>query len=82
MADVVRDVLAARPPDGGAAVRGLSARSPSAGRRRRDKVGDLDPVITEAAEHWRLERMNVHGPPDPASGRVRVPARARHAGAR
>jgi N utilization substance protein B len=22
-------------------------------------VGNLDPVITEAAEHWRLERMNV-----------------------
>ncbi len=22
-------------------------------------VGDLDPVITDAAEHWRLERMNV-----------------------
>lgn len=22
-------------------------------------VGDLDPIIAEAAEHWRLERMNV-----------------------
>jgi N utilization substance protein B len=22
-------------------------------------VGNLDPVITDAAEHWRLERMNV-----------------------
>ena len=22
-------------------------------------VGELDPVISEAAEHWRLERMNV-----------------------
>ena len=24
-----------------------------------DTVGDLDPVIAEAAEHWRVERMNV-----------------------
>jgi N utilization substance protein B len=24
-----------------------------------ENVGDLDPVISEAAEHWRLERMNV-----------------------
>lgn len=22
-------------------------------------IGNIDPVITEAAEHWRLERMNV-----------------------
>ena len=22
-------------------------------------VGDLDPLITKAAEHWRIERMNV-----------------------
>jgi len=24
-----------------------------------DQVGHLDPLIAEAAEHWRLERMNV-----------------------
>ena len=24
-----------------------------------DTVGNLDPVIVEAAEHWRIERMNV-----------------------
>jgi len=24
-----------------------------------DTVGTLDPVIVEAAEHWRIERMNV-----------------------
>lgn len=24
-----------------------------------DVIGNIDPVITEAAEHWRLERMNV-----------------------
>ena len=24
-----------------------------------DAVGDIDPVIVESAEHWRLERMNV-----------------------
>jgi transcription antitermination protein NusB len=24
-----------------------------------ETVGDIDPVIVEAAEHWRLERMNV-----------------------
>ena len=24
-----------------------------------DTVGSLDPVIVEAAEHWRIERMNV-----------------------
>ena len=24
-----------------------------------DTVGDLDPAIVEAAEHWRIERMNV-----------------------
>ena len=24
-----------------------------------DSVGDLDPVIVEATEHWRIERMNV-----------------------
>jgi N utilization substance protein B len=24
-----------------------------------DTVGTLDPVIAEAAEHWRIERMNV-----------------------
>jgi N utilization substance protein B len=24
-----------------------------------DAVGNLDPVIAEAAEHWRIERMNV-----------------------
>lgn len=24
-----------------------------------ESVGSLDPVIAEAAEHWRLERMNV-----------------------
>ena len=24
-----------------------------------DTIGDLDPVIIEAAEHWRIERMNV-----------------------
>ncbi|MBI2186389.1 MAG: transcription antitermination factor NusB [Acidobacteria bacterium] len=24
-----------------------------------DQVGNLDPLIAEAAEHWRLERMNV-----------------------
>jgi transcription antitermination protein NusB len=23
------------------------------------RIGELDPVIAEAAEHWRLERMNV-----------------------
>ena len=46
-----------------------------------DTVGDIDPVIVESAEHWRIERMNVHGPADPAAGRLRVPSRARHAGA-
>jgi N utilization substance protein B len=24
-----------------------------------DSVGNIDPVIVESAEHWRLERMNV-----------------------
>jgi N utilization substance protein B len=24
-----------------------------------DQVGNIDPLIAEAAEHWRLERMNV-----------------------
>jgi transcription antitermination protein NusB len=24
-----------------------------------DKVGNIDPMIVESAEHWRLERMNV-----------------------
>ena len=24
-----------------------------------DTVGNLDPVISESAEHWRIERMNV-----------------------
>ena len=24
-----------------------------------DAVGNIDPVIVESAEHWRLERMNV-----------------------
>ena len=24
-----------------------------------DTIGDRDPVIIEAAEHWRIERMNV-----------------------
>jgi N utilization substance protein B len=24
-----------------------------------DSIGGIDPLITEAAEHWRLERMNV-----------------------
>ena len=24
-----------------------------------DSIADIDPLITEAAEHWRLERMNV-----------------------
>ena len=24
-----------------------------------DTVGDIDPVIAESAEHWRIERMNV-----------------------
>src|SRR5688500_16288166 len=24
-----------------------------------DTVGNIDPVIAEAAEHWRIERMNV-----------------------
>ena len=24
-----------------------------------DTVGNLDPVIAESAEHWRIERMNV-----------------------
>ena len=24
-----------------------------------ETIGSIDPVITEAAEHWRLERMNV-----------------------
>ena len=24
-----------------------------------DTVGSIDPVIVEAAEHWRIERMNV-----------------------
>ena len=24
-----------------------------------ETIGNIDPVITEAAEHWRLERMNV-----------------------
>lgn len=24
-----------------------------------ESVGDADPIISEAAEHWRLERMNV-----------------------
>jgi len=24
-----------------------------------NQVGNIDPLITEAAEHWRLERMNV-----------------------
>ena len=24
-----------------------------------ESVGELDPAITEAAEHWRIERMNV-----------------------
>jgi N utilization substance protein B len=24
-----------------------------------NQVGNLDPLITEAAEHWRLERMNI-----------------------
>jgi N utilization substance protein B len=23
------------------------------------RIGDIDPLISEAAEHWRLERMNV-----------------------
>ena len=24
-----------------------------------ERLGDIDPLISEAAEHWRLERMNV-----------------------
>lgn len=24
-----------------------------------DTIGNIDPIIAEAAEHWRLERMNV-----------------------
>ena len=30
-----------------------------AGRRRRGHVAAIDPLIAEAAEHWRIERMNV-----------------------
>ena len=24
-----------------------------------DSIGEIDPLIAEAAEHWRIERMNV-----------------------
>ena len=57
MDDVLRTFRLHDPPEGAPAdVDGFAV---GLARGVAEGMGHIDPVITEAAEHWRLERMNV-----------------------
>jgi N utilization substance protein B len=47
------------PPDGTPLSEDLRAFATSLARGTVERVGEIDPLIADAAEHWRIERMNV-----------------------
>ena len=59
MPDVVRTFWQHEPAEAAVLSEDLRAFAQTLAVGVSDKVGDLDPVIAAAAEHWRLERMNV-----------------------
>lgn len=59
MDDVLASFWVEGPPEAVALPGDLRAFSASLVRGVAGHVGEIDPVITEAAQHWRLERMNV-----------------------
>lgn len=58
-ADVLKTFWLHEQPDAGAMSDDLKSFAERLAVGVTNTVGDLDPVITDAAEHWRLERMNV-----------------------
>ena len=59
MPDVVRTFWSYGAPSGSAVPDDLRAFAQRLASGVAERVGELDPAISEAAEHWRLERMNV-----------------------
>jgi len=57
--DDVQRTFWAHPPDGTPLTDDLRAFATSLAAGTAEHVATLDPLITEAAEHWRIERMNV-----------------------
>ena len=47
------------PPEGTPLSEDLRAFATSLARGTVEHVGEIDPLIADAAEHWRIERMNV-----------------------
>lgn len=58
-ADVLKTFWLHEQPDSAAMSDDLKAFAERLAAGVSNTVANLDPVITEAAEHWRLERMNV-----------------------
>jgi N utilization substance protein B len=57
--DDVRRTFWAHPPEGTPLTEELRGFATSLAAGTAEHVATLDPLITEAAEHWRIERMNV-----------------------
>jgi N utilization substance protein B len=55
----VLDTFWAHPPDGTPLSDELRAFATSLARGTMAHVAEIDPLITDAAEHWRIERMNI-----------------------
>lgn len=59
MPDVLRSFWLQAQPDGDAVPDELRGFAERLAGGVTDTIGNIDPVIAEAAEHWRIERMNV-----------------------
>ena len=59
MSDIVQTFWLHDPPEAASLATDHRAFAQTLATGVADTVGDLDPVIVEAAEHWRIERMNV-----------------------
>jgi N utilization substance protein B len=57
--DDVRQTFWAHPPEGTPLAEELRAFATSLASGTAEHVAELDPLIADAAEHWRIERMNV-----------------------
>ena len=59
LSEVLRTFQLHEEPEGMALSKALDPFAVRLTRGVIDAVGNIDPVIAESAEHWRLERMNV-----------------------
>jgi N utilization substance protein B len=57
--DTVRETFWSHAPEGTPLTEELRAFATSLATGTAEHVAELDPLITDAAEHWRIERMNV-----------------------